>query len=44
MVLPIVCYGNNVLKKLCHPISPNDSEIEKLITDMWETLEVADGW
>lgn len=43
MVLPIVCYGNNVLKKLCHPISPNDSEIEKLITDMWETLEVADG-
>jgi len=43
MVLPIVCYGNNVLKKLCYPISPNDSEIEKLITDMWETLEVADG-
>lgn len=43
MVLPIVCYGNNVLKKLCHPISPNDSEIEKLIIDMWETLEVADG-
>lgn len=43
MILPIVCYGNNVLKKLCDPISPDDPKIGKLISDMWETLKLADG-
>lgn len=43
MVLPIVCYGNNILRKQCNPISLNDSKIEELIMDMWETLNVSDG-
>jgi peptide deformylase len=38
MVLPIVAYGNPVLRKMGRDITPNYPELNKLISDMWETL------
>lgn len=38
MVLPIVAYGNPVLRKMGKDITPDYPELNKLITDMWETL------
>lgn len=43
MVLPIVCYGNNILRRQCNSVSFDDSTIETLIEDMWKTLDSADG-
>lgn len=43
MVLPIVCYGNNILRQQCNSVSFDDSTIETLIEDMWKTLDSADG-
>lgn len=43
MVLPIVCYGNNILRQECSPASLNDPQIKKLIEDMWDTLERSSG-
>ncbi len=38
MVLPIVAYGNPVLRKMGRDITPDYPELNKLIADMWETL------
>lgn len=38
MVLPIVAYGNPVLRKMGRDITPDYPELNKLISDMWETL------
>jgi peptide deformylase len=38
MVLPIVAYGNPVLRKMCKDITPDYPELNKLIEDMWETM------
>lgn len=38
MVLPIVAYGNPVLRKMGKDITPDYPELNKLIADMWETL------
>ncbi len=38
MVLPIVAYGNPVLRKMCKNITPDYPELNKLIEDMWETM------
>ncbi len=38
MVLPIVAYGNPVLRKVGKDITPDYPELNKLIADMWETL------
>ena len=38
MVLPIVAYGNPVLRKVGRNITPDYPELNKLIADMWETL------
>ncbi|HXS55537.1 MAG TPA: peptide deformylase [Hanamia sp.] len=38
MVLPIVAYGNPVLRKMGRNITPDYPELNKLIADMWETL------
>ncbi|WP_352423712.1 peptide deformylase [Proteiniphilum sp.] len=43
MILPIVCYGNNILRRHCDTVSPDDPTIMNLIKDMWETLNAADG-
>ncbi len=43
MILPIVAYGDPVLKKRAEDISRDYPELEKLIADMFETMESADG-
>ncbi|NIF06333.1 peptide deformylase [Chryseobacterium sp. Tr-659] len=43
MNLSILAYGNHILKQKCSKIKENTSEIQKLITDMWDTMENANG-
>jgi peptide deformylase len=38
MVLPIVAYGNPVLRKMGRNITPDYPQLNKLIADMWETM------
>lgn len=43
MKLPIIGYGNPVLKKIAEPIDPNYPELDVLIENMWETMYNAQG-
>ncbi len=43
MILPIVLYGNPVLKAVSKPIEPDFPELTQLISDMWETMYYAKG-
>lgn len=43
MVLPIVAYGNPVLRKVGSDITPEYPGLSKLIEDMWETLYNSKG-
>lgn len=43
MNLPIVAYGNRILKQKCLQINENSQEIQDLITNMWETMESSNG-
>ena len=43
MILPIVAYGSPVLRKVCVDITPEYPGLEKLITDMWETMYNSNG-
>lgn len=43
MNLPIVAYGNHILKQKCSQIKKNSPEIQDLITNMWETMENSNG-
>ncbi|WP_294081300.1 peptide deformylase [Proteiniphilum sp. UBA5384] len=43
MILPIVCYRHNILRKHCDAVFPDDPMIMNLIKDMRETLNAADG-
>lgn len=43
MILPIVAYGDPVLRKESTPIAPNDSKLKTLIENMWETMYNASG-
>jgi peptide deformylase len=43
MVLPIIAYGNPVLRKVGVDITPAYPGLEKLIEDMWETLYNSKG-
>lgn len=43
MILPIVAYGDPVLKRVASEISPEYPNLEKLIADMWETMYNAEG-
>jgi peptide deformylase len=43
MVLPIVAYGNPVLRKMGKDITPDYPELNKLIEDMWETMYNSKG-
>lgn len=43
MILPIVAYGNPVLRKVAHDIDPEYPNLSKLIEDMWETLYASAG-
>lgn len=43
MVLPIVAYGNPVLRKVGQEITPGYPDLKKLIDDMWETMYNSKG-
>ena len=43
MVLPIVAYGNPVLRKVGAEIKPNFPGLQKLMDDMWETMYNSKG-
>ncbi|MDB5277707.1 MAG: peptide deformylase [Ferruginibacter sp.] len=43
MILPIVAYGSPVLRKVCDDINNDYPGLEKLITDMWETMYASNG-
>ena len=43
MILPIVAYGDAVLKKKASPIEKTHPNLVKLIDDMWETMYAAQG-
>ena len=43
MILPIIAYGSNVLKVKASPVDTEDPNLDKLITDMWETMYNANG-
>lgn len=43
MILPIVAYGDPVLRKVGKDIDAEYPELEKLITNMWETMNNAHG-
>jgi len=39
----ILAYGHNILKQKCKDIVKNYPELDKLIADMWETMQNANG-
>ena len=43
MLLPIYAYGQPVLKKVAEDISPDYTNLSKLIENMWETMYEAHG-
>ena len=43
MILPIVAYGNPILRKVCHDIDEQYPDLKKLIEDMWETMYASNG-
>ncbi len=43
MVLPIIAYGNPVLRKVGKEITPDYPGLDKLIADMWETMYNSKG-
>ncbi len=43
MILPIYTYGHPVLRKVAEDITPDYPELDKLIADMHETMDKADG-
>ena len=38
MILPIVAYGNPILRKVCKPIQADYPNLSELIENMWQTL------
>jgi peptide deformylase len=43
MILPIVAYGNPILRKVGNDIEANYPNLDKLIEDMWETMYASNG-
>jgi peptide deformylase len=43
MILPIVAYGDPVLRKKCAPITPEYPGLDELISNMWDTMYQASG-
>ena len=43
MILPILAFGDPVLRKKCKPIDADYPELEQLISNMWETMYAAHG-
>jgi peptide deformylase len=43
MIYPIVKYGQTVLEKISQPVTEFNSDLEKLVADMFETMYAAHG-
>jgi peptide deformylase len=43
MIYPVVKYGQGVLEKIAEPIREFNSDLEKLVADMFETMYAAHG-
>jgi peptide deformylase len=43
MVLPVVAYGHHMLRKICEDITNEYPDLQKLVTDMWETMYHTNG-
>ena len=43
MILPIVAYGNPILRKVAIDIDEHYPDLKKLIEDMWETMYASNG-
>ena len=43
MILPIIAYGAPVLRTVCKDITPDYPQLNKLISDMWETMYASSG-
>lgn len=43
MILPIYIYGQPVLRKVAHDITPDHPNLKELLSDMWETLAQSEG-
>ena len=43
MVLPIIAYGDPVLRKVCEPVSADYPNLKQTIADMFETMYNANG-
>jgi len=43
MIYPVVKYGQDVLEKPAEPVTDFGTELEKLVTDMFETMYAANG-
>ena len=43
MILPVVAYGNPILKKVGEEIDENYKDLDKLIANMFETMYEASG-
>src|SRR5437667_9385975 len=43
MILPIVAYGSDVLRKVAVEIEKDYPQLDKLIADMWETMYASNG-
>lgn len=43
MILPVVAYGNAILRKVCEDIGPDYPGLKELIANMWETMYKSSG-
>jgi peptide deformylase len=43
MILPILAYGHPVLRQVAEDITPEYPELQKFITDMWDTMYHSNG-
>lgn len=43
MILPVVAYGDPILRVVCKDIDKDYPQLEKLIADMWETMYASNG-
>ena len=43
MILPIVAFGNPILRKVAQQISADYAHLNSLVSDMWETMYASNG-
>lgn len=43
MILPIVAYGNSILRSQCQDITPDYPGLQELVSNMWETMYKSNG-